>query len=244
MINQIVDVIDDTKKTKKKPKENYFDVREENAVIEFLTATSFYDKNKIYNEFLRKPLDKMISSIIRRYRLYRKDMDFNEIHTDVHSFLMTKVDKFKPSKNKKAYSYFGTICKNYLMGQILKDQKETNRKVSYEDISSTIEERPDMLYHIDEDVLDLDSVIIEYTIKLKDFVETQSLTDNEKKLGLALIDVFEKYETIFTSTDNSKFNKNLILLSLREMTNLTTKEIRVSLKKFKSLYIFIINKIT
>lgn len=244
MINQIVDVIDDTKKTKKKPKENYFDIREENAVIEFLTATSFYDKNKIYNEFLRKPLDKMISSIIRRYRLYRKDMDFNEIHTDVHSFLMTKVDKFKPSKNKKAYSYFGTICKNYLMGQILKDQKETNRKVSYEDISSTIEEHPDMLYHIDEDVLDLDSVIIEYTIKLKDFVETQSLTDNEKKLGLALIDVFEKYETIFTSTDNSKFNKNLILLSLREMTNLTTKEIRVSLKKFKSLYIFIINKIT
>lgn len=243
MINQIVDVIDDTKKTKKKPKENYFDVREENAVIEFLTATSFYDKNKIYNEFLRKPLDKMISSIIRRYRLYRKDMDFNEIHTDVHSFLMTKVDKFKPSKNKKAYSYFGTICKNYLMGQILKDQKETNRKVSYEDISSTIEERPDMLYHIDEDVLNLDSVIIEYTINLKDFVETQSLTDNEKKLGLALIDVFEKYETIFTSTDNSKFNKNLILLSLREMTNLTTKEIRVSLKKFKSLYIFIINKI-
>ena len=244
MINQIVDVIDDTKKTKKKPKENYFDVREENAVIEFLTATSFYDKNKIYNEFLRKPLDKMISSIIRRYRLYRKDMEFDEIHTDVHSFLMTKVDKFKPSKNKKAYSYFGTICKNYLMGQILKDQKETNRKVSYEDISSTIEERPDMLYHIDEDVIDLDSVIIEYTIKLKDFVETQSLTDNEKKLGLALIDVFEKYETIFTSTDNSKFNKNLILLSLREMTNLTTKEIRVSLKKFKSLYIFIINKIT
>lgn len=244
MINQIVDVIDDTKKTKKKPKENYFDVREENAVIEFLTATSFYDKNKIYNEFLRKPLDKMISSIIRRYRLYRKDMEFDEIHTDVHSFLMTKVDKFKPSKNKKAYSYFGTICKNYLMGQILKDQKETNRKVSYEDISSTIEERPDMLYHIDEDVVDLDSVIIEYTIKLKEFVETQSLTDNEKKLGLALIDVFEKYETIFTSTDNSKFNKNLILLSLREMTNLTTKEIRVSLKKFKSLYIFIINKIT
>ena len=43
----------------------------------------------------------MISSIIRRYKLYRKDMDFEEIHTDTHSFLMTKVDKFKPDKNKK-----------------------------------------------------------------------------------------------------------------------------------------------
>jgi hypothetical protein len=173
----------------------------------------------------------MISSIIRRYRLYRKEMDFNDIHTDVHSFLMTKVDKFKPDKNKKAYSYFGTICKNYLMGQIMKDQKEMNRKVSYEDISSSIENRPDMLYNIDDDVIDLDYVILEYTTKLKEFVETQSLSDNETKLGLALIDIFEKYETIFTSTDNSKFNKNLILLSLRDMTNLTTKEIRISLKK-------------
>jgi len=243
MISQVDVIENESKKIKKKPKENYFDTREENAVIDFLTAETTQEKNNIYNQFLRKPLDKMISSIIRRYRLYRKDMDFNDIHTDVHSFLMTKVDKFKPSKNKKAYSYFGTICKNYLMGQILKDQKEINRKVSYEDISSSIEERSDMVYSIDDDVIDLDTIIIEYTIKLKDFVDTQNLNDNERKLGLALIDVFEKYETIFTSTDNSKFNKNLILLSLREMTNLTTKEIRVSLKKFKSLYIFIVNKI-
>jgi predicted SprT family Zn-dependent metalloprotease len=233
----------DVVKTKKKSKDNYFDLREETAVVDFLNAKTFEEKNNIYNKFLRKPLDKMISSIIRRYRLYRKEMDFNDIHTDVHSFLMTKVDKFKPDKNKKAYSYFGTICKNYLMGQIMKEQKEMNRKISYEDISSSIENRPDMLYTIDEDVIDLDYIIVEYTIKLKDFVDTQSLNDNERKLGLALIDIFEKYETIFTATDNSKFNKNLILLSLREMTNLTTKEIRISLKKFKSLYIFIINKI-
>jgi hypothetical protein len=231
------------RRAKKKSKENYFDLKEENAVVDFLNAKTFEEKNRIYNNFLRKPLDKMISSIIRRYRLYRKEMDFNDIHTDVHSFLMTKVEKFKPDKNKKAYSYFGTICKNYLMGQIMKEQKEINRKISYEDISASIENRPDMLYLIDEDVVDLDHVIIEYTIKLKDFVDTQSLNDNERKLGLALIDIFEKYETIFTATDNSKFNKNLILMSLREMTNLTTKEIRISLKKFKSLYIFIINKI-
>ena len=110
------------KKGRKPTQENYFDVREEIAVIDYLTATSFEEKNKIYNNFLRKPLDKMISSIIRRYKLYRKDMDFYEIHIDTHSFLMTKIEKFKPSKEKKAYSYFGTICKNYLMGQIIKDQ--------------------------------------------------------------------------------------------------------------------------
>lgn len=227
------------KRGRKAVKENYFDVREETAVRNFLVAESMDEKNKIYNQFLRAPLDKMISSIIRRYKLYRKDMDFNEIHTDTHSFLMTKVDKFKPSKNKKAYSYFGTICKNYLMGQIIKDQKETNRKISYEDISSTLEERPDLVYRIDEEVLDYDFVINEYIRELKEYLDAEVLNDNERKLGLALIDLFDNYQTIFSGAENNKFNKNIILLSLREMTNLSTKEIRSSIKKFKKLYITI-----
>jgi hypothetical protein len=221
---------------------NYFDTREEDAVKEFLIAKTSEEKNRIYNDFLKAPLDKMISSIIRRYKLYRKDMDFNEIHCDTHSFLMTKVDKFKPSKEKKAYSYFGTICKNYLMGQIIKDQKETNRKISYEDVSESIERRPDMTYRIDEDYTDTSMIIGEYSNELKLFVEGENLNDNEKKLGYALIDLFENYETIFSSADNNKFNKNIILLSLREMTNLSTKEIRSSMKRFKKLYILIQNK--
>ena len=224
------------KRGRKAVKENYFDVREETAVKKFLLATTSEEKNKIYNEFLRAPLDKMISSIIRRYKLYRKDMDFIEIHTDTHSFLMTKVDKFKPSKNKKAYSYFGTICKNYLMGQIIKDQKETNRKVSYEDISSSLEERADLIYRIDDDVVDTNIVLTKYLEELKLFVDSENLNENEKKLGIALIDLFNNYETIFTGEENNKFNKNIILLSLREMTNLSTKEIRGSIKKFKKLY--------
>ena len=218
---------------------NYFDVREEEAVRNFLIAETSYEKNKIYNEFLRGPLDKMISSIIRRYKLYRKDMDFTEIHTDTHSFLMTKVDKFKPDKNKKAYSYFGTICKNYLMGQIIKDQKEMNRKISYEDISTSLEQRPDMVYRIDDDIIETDLVINQYLKELKDFIEIENLNDNEKKLGYALIDLFDNYETIFSGADNNKFNKNVILLSLREMTNLSTKEIRSSIKRFKKLYLII-----
>jgi len=201
------------------------------------------EKNKIYNNFLRSPLDKMISSIIRRYKLYRKDMNFEEIHTDTHSFLMTKVDKFKPSKEKKAYSYFGTICKNYLMGQIIKDQKETNRKVSYEDISSSIEQRPDMSYRIDEEVVEMEFVINNYVNELREFLEDEELTDNEKKLGIALVDLFENYDEIFFGSDNNKFNKNIILLSLREMTNMNTKEIRTSIKKFKKLYLFTQSKL-
>jgi hypothetical protein len=227
-------------KKKKPSSENYFDIREENAVRMFLTASTFDEKNKIYNDYLRHPLDKMISSIIRRYKLYRKDMDFIEIHTDTHSFLMTKIDKFSPSKEKKAYSYFGTICKNYLMGQILKDQKEMNRKVSYEDISSDLENRAEMVYYLDiepEVEVNIIPILKSY---IKDVLEENDLNENEIKLGIALIDVLDNYETIFPATDNNKFNKNVILLSLREMTNLSTKEIRASMKKYKKIYLGLI----
>jgi hypothetical protein len=228
--------VDLTKKGRKPKQSNYFDVQEETAVRMFLLETSWEERNKIYNQYLRDPLDKMISSIIRRYKLYRKDMDFIEIHTDTHSFLMTKIEKFKPSKEKKAYSYFGTICKNYLMGQIIKDQKEMNRKISYEDIASSLEENIKFSYSIENDTIEASSVIENFKNQLKLFVDTENLSDNETKLGYALIDLFNNYENIFMGADNNKFNKNVILLSLREMTNLSTKEIRNSMKKYKKLY--------
>lgn len=232
------------KKRGRKPKTNtnYFDVREENAVKMFLSASTFEEKNEIYNEYLKAPLDKMIESIIRRYKLYRKGMEFNEIHVDTHSFLITKVDKFRPAKGKKAYSYFGTICKNYLMGQIIKDQKDQNRKISYEDISSSLEKRPDLIYYLEHEKVEPNQIIEHFLKDMEKFMDDSNLNKNEVKLGYALIELFENYDTIFIGNDNNKFNKNVILLSLREMTNMSTKEIRTSMKKYKSLYYELVNK--
>jgi hypothetical protein len=232
------------KKKGRKPKvNNYFDEREETAVRMFLIAETYEEKNKIYNEFLREPLDKMISSIIRRYKLYRKDMNYEEIHVDTHSFLMTKIDKFKPAKEKKAYSYFGTICKNYLMGQIMKDQKEMNRKISYEDISSDLSNRSEMSYSIENDDLSSEFIIKKFLEKLRNNLDDKNCNEQEHKLGSAIYDLFENYGTIFPDTNNNKFNKNIILFELREMTNLSTKEIRNLIKKYKKLYFDLVQEL-
>jgi hypothetical protein len=230
-------------KKKKTSTNNYFDTREEEAVVNYINSVDSKEKEYIYNTYLREPLDKMIDSIIRRYKLYRKDMEYRDLHSDTHSFLITKVDKFKPDKNKKAYSYFGTICKNYLMGQIQKDQREMNRRISYEDISSSLENRPDLVYYIENDEIDAESIINIFLEDLKVYVSDVKLNDSEMKLGYSLIELFNNYGNIFIGNDNNKFNKNIILLSLREMTNLSTKEIRLCLKKYKSLYLTTLEKI-
>ena len=215
----------------------YFGEEQEYAVKMFLTATTLTERNQIYTSYLYEPLNKMIDSIIRRYKLYRKGLEFRDIHADVLSFLITKAEKFQPAKGKKAYSYFGTICKNYLMGQIIKDQKLQNRSVSYEDISKSIEERPDQIYYMGTgEETDTTRFFIDLVDEIEEFMSITPLNENEVKVGSALIEVFTNYDEIFIHGEGNKFNKNLVLLNLREMTNLSTKEIRSSLKKFKIIY--------
>jgi hypothetical protein len=221
---------------RKPAKEPYWGINQEQAVVRYLESESEEEKNKIFNEYLKEPLIIMVESIIRRYKLYRKGQEFIETHTDTTSFLLTKISKFDHTKGHKAYSYFGTVCKNYLMGAIQKDTKETNRSVSYEDISSDVQQRPDLTYVIDDYQIDYREVIIKMTQSLEDFIVAEELTENERKLGYALIEIFSNFEKIFDIGEGNKFNKNLILLSLREMTSLSTKEIRISLKKYKKMY--------
>lgn len=221
---------------KKRTSKFYFGEEQEEAVIRYLSSDSEEEKNKIFNEYLRAPLIIMVESIIRRYKLHRKGFTFDENHTDTISFLITKVDKFDPVQNHRAYSYFGTICKNYLMGTIQKDAKEINKKISYEDISTSIDDNADYSYSMDEVVIDFQDIIKKLTKSIEDILANEELNENEIKLGYALLDIFYNFEKIFQIGDGNKFNKNLILLSLREMTSLSTKEIRISLKKYRKVY--------
>lgn len=221
---------------RKRTQKIYFGEEQEKAVIRYLEAEYEDEKNKIFNEYLKEPLEIMVESIIRRYKLYRKDFIFHDLHTDTMSFLITKINKFDPGKNHRSYSYFGTICKNYLMGSIQKDAKDFNRTVSYEDISSSIEENPDLSYVIDAVPIDYKEIIGKLSLKLEEFMACEKLNENEIKLGYALIQIFNDFDKIFQIGEGNKFNKNLILLAIREMTSLSTKEIRISLKKYRKIY--------
>lgn len=221
----------------------YFGPNEEEAVINFLESEDETERNLIFNEWLKAPLDKMIESIIRRYKLYRKGETFEELHSDTVSFLMTKVHKFERGRGKKAYSYFGTISKNYILGLLIKDEKHMKQTTSYEDMSDNLEERPDLTYVIDNETTSMDEFIktlcdgIREELNDEDLPPKKKLSDNEKKVGYALIDILDNWETAFDSMNGgSKYNKNSVLETMRNYTNLSTKDIRLAMKRFKELY--------
>ena len=100
-------------------KENYWGEKEEQAVIDYLTTDDKKKKNEIYNKILRPALDTLIECIIRRYKLFVPEEDYEVTFRDVSTFIFDKFDNFKPGEHK-AYSYYGTVCKNYLIGRIEK----------------------------------------------------------------------------------------------------------------------------
>jgi hypothetical protein len=91
-------------------------------------------------------------------------------------------------------------------------------------------------------IIDWDDTLFPTTWVNKNNINfNNNYSENEYKLGLALSDIFENYESIFPASDNNKFNKNIILLSLREITNMSTKEIRSSMKRYKKIYLGLIS---
>jgi hypothetical protein len=156
---------------------------------------------------------------------------------------MTKVHKFESGRGKKAYSYFGTISKNYILGLLIKDEKNIKQMASYEEMSETIEEREDLTYIIDNDNFLMDEFIKKLSNGIKEELNNETLpikkrlNENEKKVGLALIEILENWETAFESMDGgSKYNKNSVLETMRNYTNLSTKDIRLAMKRYKELY--------
>lgn len=220
----------------------YFGEREEQAVLEYLKSQDPLEKNKIYNSVLRPAFEKMAESIIRRYKLYIPDEDFLDTYHDTLSFLITKMDKFDPDSGKRAYSYYGTICRNYVTGRIQSYTKSLKRNPSYDEIpcdytnsiqySETTDKGTDV-------AIDTISKLTERITEMIDSPEANDLKPNEVKLGRALVGLFNNWEYVLTTDASNKLNKNAILLHLREATGLDTKGIRDNMKKFKKEFLMI-----
>ena len=232
------------KRGRKRKNGLYFGPEQEAAVVRFLNEPDSIVRNKIYNEYLREPLNTMIESIIRRYKLYRKTYSFENLHSDTQSDLMLKFDKFDPEKGKRAYSYYGTICKHYILGLMIKDAKYLKQTIDFDTEMSRIHEKDEYTYHLSDTDYKLSKFITTISEEIKEDLVTgmnaenkKKMTDNERKLGTALIDILDNWETIFENLDGgSKYNKNSILATIRENTNLTTKDIRISMRRYNKIY--------
>ena len=248
MAETIVETKEKVKKKRgRKPsgkRKGYFYEQEEEAFVNYLKSTDIEEKNRIFDTVLKPAFTKMTESIIRRYNLYPPDEMFEETFDDTMSFLITKIENFNPESGYKAYSYCGTIIKNYLiykMNQFAKNQKRNTSydaydteelsdltdtlRYSYDGESSNIAFLGELMKKTATDI----EIIVNDPVKNK-------LNENQIKVGKALVEILNNWEELFAQMGSNKFNKSSILLFLKETTLLNTKEIRDAMKQYRSMY--------
>ena len=171
---------------------------------------------------------------------YTSDEEYEETFADTLSFLMTKIDRFDISSGYKAYSYCGTVCKNYLIFKINQFVKNQKRQESYDMLYNEISESDKYGYDQYSDKIQTLSELINETVESIEIMienkEENKLNDNEIKVGRALIELFNNWEDLFARMGSNKFNKSSILMFIKELTLLSTPEIRMAMKKYKTAY--------
>lgn len=208
-------------KNKKKTK-RYFDENEESAIRLYLKSENPVEKQILFDTYIHKAFDKLSENIINTYKFYGTGLEFVTLKEDVISFLVQKLDYFDPSKKKKAFSYFGTVAKNYLIQETRKKQKffyygdldETQNKLLRSDSGGSKEENSEIIFLFRD-------AIAERIPKVK--------IANEKYAQFlqAMLLILQTYSTI------EYLNKKYIKLYVETSSGLTEKQVNKYFNKSK-----------
>lgn len=224
----------------------YFGEQEEQAVLAFSDSDCQQERSRIYREKLDKPLKIMISSIIRRYPVNLGDYSIEDLEADTLSHVVQQMGKFNPDKltstgqRPKAYSYLGTIARNYLKTHSTKSSRKTNQNVDFDMVADSVEKMEGYHYELDDQELEKSDQFYEYFFQVLVSVVEERLNYNENlrqkdhAVGDALVELLSRWHLLFEQDISegvqltNNYVKNKILYFLREHTGLDNKDIRRS----------------
>jgi len=222
-------------KPKKKKGVQYFTQETENAIIEYNNATTFDEKNKIYHERIHYAFFKLTENIIHTFKFYYTEVDnIEDLQFEVISFLLSKIHLFNPAKGAKAYSYFGTIAKRYL---ILSNQKNYKKRVETAPVS-ILEEDENHSYEIGDDhpIEKLSAYIDEYAEYCTENIFELFPKGEDAQIADAILELFRKREHL------DVFNKKALYIYIREIIDVKTPKITKIANQlydiFKEGYVF------
>jgi hypothetical protein len=217
---------------KRKPKKsnNYFTEDTQNAIIEYRKLDDQYLRNKIYKERIHGAFYKLVENIIHTFKFYHMESDsIEDLKYEVISFLLQKLDRYDSSLGK-AYSYFGTIAKRYLIVYNQKNYKSKISKIEVKEVDNEENTIETLVSHDFEFQVDAEKVIESFIKRVNDSLFETFQSPQDMKVAIAIMEIFEKRETL------DIFNKKLIYIYVKEMVDVQTNTITKVIKKLKSIY--------
>ncbi len=206
----------------------YFTQDTENAIIRYNDSDDVVLRNKIYNEHIAHPFDKLAENIIHTFKFYYFDVPSEDVKHEVVSFLVMNMHKFKEGKGK-AFSYFSIVAKNYLILHNNKNYKSYKQKSDMSVLDYGGKTGADKKVQMD-DFVDETSLFLEETLRFWD-INLNKVFKRHRDIMIvdAILELFRRRMFI------ENFNKKALYILIREMTGSNTQHItRVvnTLKKY------------
>jgi hypothetical protein len=221
----------DGKVRKRRPKKSidYFTLDTQQAIMDYRAETSAAIRNKIFNEKIYYAFYKLAENIIHTFKFYYTEVDnINELKHEVIAFLLEKLHLYNPEKGK-AYSYFGTIAKRYLIVYNNNNYKRLKGKAHVEEVDNDKTITNELLltqpdYFKGANLIDLFIKQIDDNL-LELFPKPQ-----EARVGDAILELFKRRENI------DIFNKKALFIYIKEITDAPTPVITKVIKVLKEIY--------
>lgn len=232
---------------------NYFDEPQEKAVLYVIDPqTPREAKDIILTKLLHDQLRYLTEAIVMRYPKFVGICGIEELVQMAFINLYEQLDKFKPFRlNKqgkvcKAYSYYGTIVRNFCKTHSEKTYKHESIHNNYDVAREHLEGSEKYSYKLGAAPKDVayETLKQNMTTRLQEKIgNADKMRPNDLKVAHALIPVFESwtyiYEECFTNEEKPPtdfYLRKKIFQIIKEITGLSTKDISSAIRNFGDMY--------
>ena len=211
---------------RKKSKANYFTKETEEYIVKYNESTDIEYRNSIFTEHIYYPFYKLAENIIHTFKFYYTDVDKIEDlkHEIVSMLLEEKIMKFDPTNGAKAYSYFGTIVKRWLINYNNKNYKNLKKIGTFDEMYDGYETKFDIE---EEGSITLGQFLDIYVEEMYEDLEELFVKESERKIADAILTIFK------TRQDLDIFKKKALYIYIREMTDCETPHLTKVVNKLK-----------
>ena len=218
---------------RKKAKANYFTSETEEYIKKYNVSEDTEYRADIFTKHIYLPFYKLAENIIHTFKFYYTDVERIEDlkHEVVSMLLEEKIMKFDPDHGAKAYSYFGTIVKRWLINYNNKNYKKLKQIGSFDDMEESFEGSMNVKL---PGGITLSQFLDMWVEKAYDKMDELFNKDSEKRIADAVLTIFK------TRNDLDIFKKKALYIYIREMTDCETphltKVISILKDDFYSIY--------
>jgi hypothetical protein len=208
-------------------KKNYFTEETENAIVQYNLTTSLSDRNKIYEEHIKYPFDKLAENIIHTFKFYHFDIPYEDVKHEVVAFLNEKIHKYTQGKGK-AFSYFSIVAKNYLINHNNNNYNRFKNTDALEVVDSHRKVVNEIIRETDiEHKREFMDVFIEY---IDSNLNVLFKTKEEIQVADSVLELFKQRHNI------EEYNKKALYIMIRERTGMRTQYITKIVNQLKRMY--------